>query len=353
MNYIGRKYSLIDFLDEGISSFIDPACEVFFDVFAGTGVVGWHFKRKGFRVVANDLQYYAYCLNRAGVGISRRPGFTRVRNAVGLKGMDGTRRTLDYLNALKPRKGFIFDQYCPGGSARPPRKYFTDENGARCDAIRRKIETWRTSGLLRDGEYYYLIASLIEAADRVANTASVYAAYLKRIKPSARRPLRMDPVDIVPSSARHRVHFRDGLRVVGRVPCDILYMDPPYNQRQYCTNYHVLETIAVYDDPDLRGVTGLRPHDGQRSAWCSRSGAPETLAAMISRTRARYCFLSYNSEGLMSRKQILDTMGAFGSVDVLSRVVPRFRADVDRAGRVYKTDRVVEYLFRLKVGAGL
>ena len=349
MNYIGRKYTLIDFLDEGITSFIDPSCEVFFDVFAGTGVVGWHFKRKGFRVVANDLQYYAFCLNRACVGISRQPGFTRVRKAVGLKGMDGTRRTLDYLNALKPRKGFIFQQYCPGGRARPPRMYFTDENGARCDGIRQKIESWRDAGLLRDGEYYYLIASLIEAADRVANTASVYAAYLKRIKPSAQRPLRMDPVDIVPSSARHRVHFRDGLQVVARVPCDILYMDPPYNQRQYSTNYHVLETIAAYDRPELRGLTGLRPHDGQRSAWCSRVQARDTLESMVSRSRARYCFLSYNSEGLMSQKQILDTMGGFGRVDLLKREVPRFRADVDRAGRVYRADRVVEYLFRLQV----
>jgi len=115
LNYIGRKYALIDFLDEGITSFIDPSCEIFFDVFAGTGVVGWHFKQKGFRVVANDLQYYAYCLNRASIGVNRRPGFHRVRKDVGLRGLDGTRRTLDYLDALAPRKGFIFSHYCPGG----------------------------------------------------------------------------------------------------------------------------------------------------------------------------------------------------------------------------------------------
>ncbi|MBK35885.1 MAG: hypothetical protein CME26_10200 [Gemmatimonadetes bacterium] len=228
------------------------------------------FQAKGFRVVTNDLQYYAYCINRVSIGVNRRPGFHRVRKAVGLRGLDGTRRTLDYLNALAPRKGFIFSHYCPGGKTRPPRMYFSNENGARCDAIRQEIERWRGAGLLRDGEYFYLIASLIQAADRVANTASVYAAYLKRINPSALRPLKMDPVDIVPSSSRHRVHCRDGLQVVARVPCDILYMDPPYNQRQYCTNYHVLETIAAYDAPAPRGVTGLRPDGDQRSAWCSR-----------------------------------------------------------------------------------
>ena len=159
----------------------------------------------------------------------------------------------------------------------------------------------------------------------------------------------MDPVDIVPSSSRHRVHCRDRRQVVARVPCDILYMDPPYNQRQYCTNYHVLETIAAYDAPALRGVTGLRPDGDQRSAWCSRQEARDTLASMVSRSRARYCFLSYNSEGLMTRKQILDMLGDFGRGDVQSKNVPRFRADVDRAGRRYKSDRVVEYLFKLRV----
>lgn len=348
MNYIGRKYSVFDFLDEGISDWVDTSCEVFFDAFSGTGVVGVHFKRKGYRIVANDLQYYAYCLNRACVGSSRRPGFALVRKALGIRGADGARRAIGYLNDVRPVRGFIARNYCPGGTGEPKRQYFTDGNGRKIDAIRLEIERWRESGWLREAEYFFLLASLIEAADRVANTASVYAAYLKRIKPSAQRPLQLGPIDIVPSSLRHRVYFDDGLRIARRVKCDILCMDAPYNQRQYCTNYHLLETIAAYDSPSLRGKTGLRPIDGQRSPWCSKVHAEGALTEMLSKTQARYCFLSYNIEGLLRKDQILEVMARYGQADCVERDIPRFRADVDRKNRVYKADRVTEYLFRLR-----
>jgi adenine-specific DNA-methyltransferase len=226
--------------------------------------------------------------------------------------------------------------------------YFSDENGRRGDAIRTRIATWRRAGRISEREFHYLLAALIVAMDRVANTASVYAAHLKHLKKSARKPLRVEPVPVVRSPFRHRVHRRDALQLVGRVACNVLYMDPPYNHRQYHSNYHVLETIARYDRPRLKGVTGLRPDLDLRSDFCLRRRALPALDRMVARSRARYVFLSYNSEGLMPSDGILETMGRYGRVDLMARDHGRFRADVDGAKRQYKADRVQEYLFCLE-----
>jgi adenine-specific DNA-methyltransferase len=348
VNYIGRKYSLLPFLKEAILERVGSKKGVFFDVFAGTGVVGWHFKQLGFQIVANDIQYYAYCLNKAWICVNRTPRFGNVARSTKRKFRSGSDRTLEYLNTLPGIEGFVYQNYCSGGKNGKNRMYFSDENGMRCDAIRQRIETWRRSGRLTGQEYFYLIASLLDAADRVANTASVYAAYLKHLKKTALKPLNLEAVPVVKTKMRHRVYNEDGIGLVPNVHCDVLYMDPPYNQRQYCTNYHVLETISRCDRPKVYGVTGLRPHEEQKSSFCVKARVLASLEDMVRGTDARHVFLSYNSEGIMNRDQILDLLGQFGSVDLEMRKHARFRADLDRKNRVYKSDQVVEYLFCLK-----
>jgi len=326
----------------------------FFDIFAGTGVVGQHFKKLGFHIVANDIQYYSYCLNRAYVGINDQPKFAgimeRLTRPAGLLLYDAVDIVLDHLNNLKGIEGFVYRNYCLGGTVGTefPRQYFTDENGKLCDAIRCQIEEWHRDSLISDDEYFYLLASLIEAADKVANTASVYGAFLKYVKRSARKPLRLERFEIVSSRKVHQVYNCDGSELVDKVQCDILYIDPPYNQRQYCTNYHVLETIARYDSPRLYGVTGLREYDHQKSDFCYKAKALKSLEDLIQRTKARYVFLSYNSEGLMPEDEIVSVMERYGTVELRKEKYRRFRADVDKENRRYKTDNVTEYLFCLK-----
>ena len=351
MNYIGRKYSLRDFLEEGILKNINADCKVFCDVFAGTGVVGTHFKQKGFKIIANDIQYYAYCLNRALVGINRIPSFSGVLDDLvpTTRSCDATDTVLEYLNTLNGKSGFIYRNYCPGGTEETEfkRQYFSDENGRRCDAIRMQIEDWWQADKLTEDEYFYLLASLIDAADRVANTASVYGAFLKHIKKSAMKPLQLKRLGIVESDEKHEVHNVNGQALVERLSCDVLYMDPPYNHRQYCANYHVLETLARYDEPDLKGVTGLRSYDDQKSDFCMKRRALPAFEEMVRKTSAQYVFLSYNSEGIMGKDEIFQTMEQYGQVDLMTRDYQRFRADVDRENRVYKADQVQEYLFCL------
>lgn len=355
MNYIGSKYSLLPFLEKSILEFASSVTQwTFFDIFAGTGAVGQHYKRLGFHVVANDIQYYSYCLNRAYIGINRPPEFAgladRLPRPTDLLLYDAIDVVLSYLNNLEGVEGFIYRNYCPGGTAgtKRPRQYFTDENGKLCDAIRLQVEEWHKGGLISDDEYFYLLASLIEAIDKVANTASVYGAFLKHIKQSACKSLTMERFEIVPNHKQHRVYNCDGSVLISEVQCDILYIDPPYNQRQYCTNYHVLETIARYDNPRLYGVTGLRKYDDQKSDFCYKAKALATLEHLIQRTTARYVFLSYNSEGIMPEDEIVGIMEQYGTVELKQESYRRFRADVDRENRKYKADGVTEYVFCLK-----
>jgi adenine-specific DNA-methyltransferase len=135
---------------------------------------------------------------------------------------------------------------------------------------------------------------------------------------------------------------------VNQVSCDILYIDPPYNQRQYCTNYHVLETIARYDNPNLYGVTGLREYEDQKSDFCYKAKALEAFEDLIQHTEARHIFLSYNSEGIMPEDEIIKVMEKYGTVELKKQEYRRFRADIDRENRNYKSDEVIEYLFCLR-----
>lgn len=355
MNYIGSKYSLLPFLEKYIFEIAGPTrSRIFFDIFAGTGVVGQHFKKLGFQVIANDIQYYSYCLNRAYIGINNQPKFLdlidRLPQPSDRLFYDEIDTVLDYLNNLEGVEGFVFRNYCLGGTAESeyPRQYFSDENGKLCDAIRAKVDEWKKDGLLSDDEYFYLLASLIEAIDKVANTASVYGAFLKHIKRSAQKPLKLERFEIVPNHKQHQIRNCDGNLLVDKVHSDILYIDPPYNQRQYCTNYHVLETIARYDNPKLYGVTGLREYEEQKSDFCRKGKTLTALEDLIQRTDANYIFLSYNSEGIMPEIEIIAVMEKYGKVELKKRDYRRFRADIDRENRKYKSDEVLEYLFCLK-----
>jgi adenine-specific DNA-methyltransferase len=250
---------------------------VFCDLFAGTGVVGLHFKKKGYQIIANDIQYYSYVLNRHYVGNHKELLFAGLENEIAdLKNTELADRKFavcKYLNKIEGAKGFIYKNYCLGGTKRrkEQRLYFSDENGMKCDAIRAKIENWKNENKISDDEYYFLVASLIESVDKCANTASVYGAFLKKLKKSALNGFVLKPAALVINDQNHEVHNDDINKLVCEIEGDILYLDPPYNQRQYATNYHLLETIAKYDHPEIHGKTGLRNYENQKSLYCSRT----------------------------------------------------------------------------------
>lgn len=344
MNYIGCKLSLIDFIDSSIEKVTNGDYTSLCDLFAGTGTVGKHFKRKGKKIIANDIQAYSYVLNRHYIG-NHKPllfhGLNGVIPALS-DSVDKPACVCDYLNNLDGERGFIFNNYCPSGDGK--RLYFTDENGMRCDSIRNTIESWFNSNKINDDEYYFLLCSLIESIDKVANTASVYGAYLKSFKKSALVSMNLLPAEILINDQDHVVMNDDANVAITKIQADVLYLDPPYNQRQYATNYHVLETIAKNDNPTIHGKTGLRNYEKQKSLYCSRSHVKETFQNLISNANVKYIFLSYNNEGLLSPNEISDIMSKRGKYGYLTVDYHRFRADNKREYSANKTKEYLHYV---------
>ncbi len=349
MNYIGSKLSLLEFLEKSINKVVDKNCGTFCDLFAGTGIVGSYFKRKGYKIIANDIQYYSYVLNRHYIGNHKELNFTKLtKEILNLKSVDIKNRknfVCNYLSDLKGVKGFIYKNYCLGGSKKQtePRQYFSDENGMRCDAVRQKIEKWKEQDLISNDEYYFLITSLVESIDKHANTASVYGAFLKKLKKTAQNNLIMKPAELIINEQDHEVFNEDINKVVEKIKGDILYLDPPYNQRQYATNYHMLETIAKYDNPKIHGKTGLREYQNQKSLYCSRTQAKKAFNDLILKARAKYIFLSYNNEGLMTLEDIQEIMSLRGKYGNFTKEYNRFKADKSE-NRNYTANKTLEYL---------
>lgn len=349
MNYIGSKYSLLSFLEESILAVVDEQCATFCDLFAGTGIVGRYFKQKGYKVIANDLQHYSYVLNRHYIGNNALLSFESLLKEIpALQNGDVAERkyiVCQHLSEIPPIEGFLYNNYCAGGTKLKTyeRLYFTDENGMLCDAIRSKIEDWYQGNLITENEYYFLLTSLIESIDKLANTASVYGAFLKKIKRSASAKLRIQAAEHSHDEQPHEVYCLDANKLIPCIKTDILYLDPPYNHRQYAPNYHLLETISLYDNPPLKGKTGLRNYSHQKSDYSTKSKVKKAFQELIQAADARYIFLSYNNEGLLSLEDIKSIMSLRGEYGVFTKKYNRFKADKTE-NRNHIADSTTEYL---------
>jgi adenine-specific DNA-methyltransferase len=358
VRYIGNKHKLIPFIREGLGTF-GIAGATACDPFAGTASVARFLKDQGYAVTTSDIMSFSFALQWAYVVVDELPAFTRLRDAVAGLARDPLAATIRHLNGLGPRREFIYEHFCPEGhaSAEHERRYFTPENAARIDAVRRRIHEWRRDGRLNDDEHYVLLAALLEAADRVANTTGVYAAYVKSWQPNATKPLRLRPPRLVTGTGHEcRAYRLDALELVRDLePFDLLYLDPPYNTRQYAGYYHIPEIIAEgwFDEPPrLRGKTGL-PEDGdKRSDWSRRRRCEQAFEQLVNTAPCRHILMSYNSEGIISEEcieRVLRERGIADSYRRLEHEYKRYRSDRDSETRRYKRDRVTERLYYVRV----
>ena len=304
MRFIGGKTLIIPYILELIKEIAIDVKSIS-DVFAGSGVVSREFKNLGYDVISNDLMYFSYVLLRGTVGINSKLEFKNL----------GISDPIAYLNNLNLENMnldlancFICQNYSPNGG----RMYFTEENALRIDFIRIQIENWYEASMINKDEYFYLLTCLIEAVPFVSNITGVYGAYLKHWDKRALNNLELKNVDLSINGSIGQAYNEDSNKLIENIETDLAYYDPPYNQRQYLPNYHVLETIAKYDNPKIKGVTGLRDYSEQKSDYCRKDSVFNAFEDLIKNTKSRYIILSYNTEGLLSHDEIISTLEKYG-----------------------------------------
>ncbi len=352
MRYLGNKTKLLAFIRRVLRSRgIRGGLAV--DPFTGTASVARELKRLGFRVVASDVMAYGYVFARAYVQVAEVPEVGGVRDVAGAA-RRGMRGVVAWLDGLSGEPGFVHRHFTPEGDvgAAHGRMYFTPENAARIDAIRGTIERWRDDAQIDDDAYHLLLASLIEAADAVANTAGVYASFIKSWQANAVRPLRLRVPRIIAGNGCRAVHAEASALLPTLGPFELLYVDPPYNTRQYPGYYHIPELLAegwFREKPRLRGKTGLAPDAEKRSDWARRARCEGALVKLLAAADCRHVVMSYNSEGIIPADAIARTLKEWGRRRTYRvyrrRGYKRYRADSDGDGRQYSGDQVEERLY--------
>ncbi len=332
MNYIGSKFKLSSWIQKEVKKVVgnDLSQKVFCDIFAGTGIVGRTFKKEVKQVISNDLEHYSYVLNK-----------NYIENHEEIHDKEKYIEELNNLPLID--NGFIYKNYCMGSGS--GRQYFSDINGKKIDTIRTKIKQWYEGQKIDDNLYYFLLTSLVESADKIANTASVYGAFLKHIKKSAAKELILEPAYFIENNNSHQVFNKDSNELIKEINGDILYLDPPYNQRQYSSNYHMLNTITKYDNFTPKGKTGLREYT--RSNYCKKGEVHNSFEDLIKNAKFKYIFLSYNNEGLMSKTDVKTIMEKYGEYSLEIKEYQRFKADKTK-NRNHTADKTYEYLHILR-----
>ena len=299
MRFIGNKEPIVNEIknllkEEGL---LNKKLKLF-DAFCGTGAVADSLK-DSFDLVINDLLGWCVIYTRGRI-TAETCEFKKL-------GFD----PFEFLNSSKQsKKGFFYKTYSPGGSKR---MYFSPKNASRIDYFRDSIEKWKQSNLINEDEYSYLLASLIESISFVSNTAGVYGAFLKHWDPRSKKPITFQRVVSKNSKPLKLKSYNDKIEnIIGEIDCDILYLDPPYTQNQYGTQYHLLETLVLNDNPSVSNITGSRPTTPMRSDWSKMYKAHILFDQIIAKTKAKYIVFSYSTDGFMSKSFIEASLKRYG-----------------------------------------
>ncbi|WP_396594033.1 DNA adenine methylase [Brevundimonas sp. R86498] len=332
IKYLGSKRALIEPITSAVRSLLPDGGYVC-DLFSGTARVGHALKGQGFRVWSNDHNAYAHTLAMAYVQADQD------------RWLDRATAVLADLAATPPSPGWFTRTFCEDA------RYFTPENGARIDAIRDRIEAMGLEPELKA----IALVSLMEAADRVDSTAGLQMAYMKSWATRALKPLalRMPALQPAVAAGPCRATRADALETASAFDGELVYLDPPYNQHSYLGNYHVWESLVLWDKPETYGIANKRIDvKTRKSAFNSKPGIGPALQAVIDAIRAPNLIVSFNDEGYLDREQLVAMLSTRGHVRVVEIPRPRYvgaRIGIhnpkgEKVGAVGRL-RNVEYLF--------
>jgi adenine-specific DNA-methyltransferase len=305
IRYIGSKARIADEILDLVGR---PSGGRFVDAFSGTGSVAAKAANRGWAVTVNDSLRSA---------VSMSVGAVVGRHNVPFAQLGGYENAIAVLNTVAPKPGFLHAQYSPASIAAVgiERRYFTEVNAASLDAVRAGIATWASGGLITRVEEHLLLADLMQSANAVANISGTYGCFLKDWAPNALKRATLVARPLVDRFTDFEDSAVDVFELVVR-PKDTVYFDPPYTKRQYSAYYHVLETLHAGDEPEVIGVTGLRPWRDRASEFSYKSRALGAITRLVECTPAERILLSYSNEGHVEQSRLLHSLRALGDIEV-------------------------------------
>jgi adenine-specific DNA-methyltransferase len=346
--YLGNKRKLLPLIGQALAMTAEHK-GTFVDLFAGSTAVARFAKALGFRVLANDWEPYSHQIAHGTVALNEPPSFP---------GLGTPAEVFAHLDALPPLHGYISQHYCPQDDEHPDpareRMFFTRQNGERIDAIREQLHRWHQEGRLSADALAYVLSSLLFATSHAANTSGIFKAFhhgwggstgaaLHRI----RARLRLVPPVLLDNGQPNlalqedaQTLAKDLRQVLDGTPA-VVYLDPPYNQHPYASNYHLLNTIALWDKPPLSPsvlVDGkVRDRAAIRRDWkerrspynCPRTALP-AFADLVGSLEARWLLVSYSTDGSMPLRGLLAVLAARGGLRVVTRQYERYRVSRQR-----------------------
>jgi len=322
--YLGNKHKLLGFIEDIVSEKCN-SIESFCDIFAGKGVVGERFNKPEIKVISNDLLFSNFVCLKSFLGTTLE--------------ISNLAKKIEILNSLEANEDNYFSRNFGG-------TYFSLENARKIGAIREAIENISES----EEEKNSLICSLLYAVDKVANTVGHYDAYRKKL--DMLQSLKLLVPDIDCSYNRHNeVYKEDANILIRKISCDVLYIDPPYNSRQYSDAYHLLENLAEWKKPEVEGVAKKMDRSHIKSSYCLKS-ATQAFEDLIVAADCKHILLSYNNTGdskdgrsnaRMKDRDILRILRNKGDVEIFERDYKSFTTGKS------SDDENIERIFYCKV----
>ena len=349
VKYIGSKASLIPSILQCIDTYIPKgSISSVIDVFTGTTRVAQAFKGMGWKVQTSDLSWASAAYSGTWIENQKENHHLQTK--------------IDFLNKIEGKEGWITKNYCDvKGKDDGIVRVWQPKNGKKADAIRDKIEEWWVSGEISNWEKDTLVTSLILALDKIDNTVGVQQAYLKTWCARSHNDLQLQlPTTLAYPQGKH---FTGDCLTLHYEKADLAYLDPPYSSHSYSTYYHIWDSIAEWDKPEVglktnRRVDRISGHssfdDTMSSRWNNKKSALAAFEKLIDRLPVKWVLVSYNNESLVPIEKLETLFKKYPEVvitkidykrNIMSQIGNAAKDKPDDAD--FKTENQ-EYLFLIK-----
>ncbi|HEV7702462.1 MAG TPA: DNA adenine methylase [Candidatus Paceibacterota bacterium] len=340
MRYIGNKTRLIN----NISDFVKDnniKGKSFCDIFSGTGSVSDFFK-SDYKIIANDFLFCSAVITRAKIYNNKEPKFKKFVDKYGIDPFNYFRNKTH----IYKKHYFVTNNYSPKAN----RKFFSEENSIAIDSIRIEIEEIYKNFIFDEKEYYFLLGSLLESVMSFSNTSGTYEAFLKTWDKRALKKFFLSPIKINETkvvNVDNKVYNEDANSLIRKIGGDVLYIDPPYTITEYSSAYHVLETIARYDYPEVAGITARRIDNDKKSSYTRVKTALMSFEDLIRQAQFNDIIISYSNQSIIPLKELEKMLSRYSIDGKINKKLINYR-EYRNIRSSKKTPGLFEVLIHIK-----